>query len=342
MAILIGLVLWIPLIAAGFNPVWMASLSALSRALLFAVPLALFLVIIWFVWADFIKPWLYLRVWLLEMHAGNLSARVPDLENSGLKSLCDDLNSLAKMLEKQSNHAEQQLREHTKHIAEKSRLLNEESVRLSVMEERTWLANELHDSLAQTVSSLRFQVRVLDQSLHEGNEATTWQNLERVENSLEEANREVRNLIEYFKGTATMPGLAALDQFVVQFQRDNSDIKVFLDNKHWTTQNLPEEYTSQVFRIIQEAVANARKHGKANFIRIFMRSDSQGEHFVLIEDSGIGMTAIVGDDQEKHFGLAVMRERAASIGGHLDIESEAGEGVRVTLHFHYAPVRSNE
>jgi signal transduction histidine kinase len=49
-----------------------------------------------------------------------------------------------------------------------------------IKEERTRIAHELHDSLAQTIASLRFQVRVLDETLHQGDESTTWQQLERI------------------------------------------------------------------------------------------------------------------------------------------------------------------
>lgn len=58
--------------------------------------------------------------------------------------------------------------------------------RFSIMEERTRIAHELHDSLAQTMASLRFQVRVLDETLRQGREPAVWHELEKIENNLDE------------------------------------------------------------------------------------------------------------------------------------------------------------
>ena len=62
------------------------------------------------------------------------------------------------------------------------------------MQERAWIAYELHDSLAQTIGGLRFQARVLDQTLRDGDETAARHQLDKIENMLEEVNREVRGL----------------------------------------------------------------------------------------------------------------------------------------------------
>lgn len=76
---------------------------------------------------------------------------------------------------------------------------DDESNRFSIMEERTRIAHELHDSLAQTMASLRFQVRVLDETLRQGREQATWHELEQIENNLDEAYAELRELITHFR-----------------------------------------------------------------------------------------------------------------------------------------------
>jgi two-component system nitrate/nitrite sensor histidine kinase NarX len=113
---------------------------------------------------------------------------------------------------------------------EKARL-DEEANRLSIMEERTRLAYELHDSLAQTLASVRFQVRVLDQLLHQGNESALWQELERVENSLDEAHTELRQLIAHFRAPVAHLGLVpSVEECVARFRR-SIGINVFLQNE---------------------------------------------------------------------------------------------------------------
>lgn len=211
--------------------------------------------------------------------------------------------------------------------------LDGERERLSRMEERTRLAHELHDSLAQTLASLRFQVRVLDETLHEGDEAGVWQELERVENSLDEAYAELRALIAQFRRPVYEVGLVpSVDEIVSRF-RQETGVTTFFQNE-WGSTELPLEIESQVVRIVQEALTNARKHSQAQNVRVMMRNANTGEYRVLIEDDGVGFVEqSVGDEPGEHIGLHIMKERAQRIGGELKIESEPGEGTRLLLTF---------
>jgi two-component system nitrate/nitrite sensor histidine kinase NarX len=215
---------------------------------------------------------------------------------------------------------------------EKSRL-DEEANLLSIMEERTRLANELHDSLAQSLASLKFQVRVLDETLHSGEEPALWRELERIENSLDEAYTELRELIAHFRAPVDKRGLIpAVEQAVERFRR-NSRISAFLQLE-WNNEKLPAEVEIQVLRIIQEALANILKHSEANAVRVLMRAKPDDEYMVLVEDDGIG----IQDKHTKstpgeHLGLKILQERAGRIGGRVKIESESGEGTRVILRF---------
>lgn len=215
---------------------------------------------------------------------------------------------------------------------EKSRL-DEEANLLSIMEERTRLANELHDSLAQSLASLKFQVRVLDEILHSGEESALWHELELIENSLDEAYTELRELIAHFRAPVDKRGLVpAVEQAVERFRRD-SGISAFLQLE-WDDADLPAEVDVQVLRIVQEALVNIRKHSEANAVRVLMRATRDKNYMVLIEDDGIGIPEKVNDGGPgEHLGLKILQERAARIGGDLKIESEAGEGTRIILNF---------
>lgn len=215
---------------------------------------------------------------------------------------------------------------------EKSRL-DEEANLLSIMEERTRLANELHDSLAQSLASLRFQVRVLDETLHSGKESALWQELEIIENSIDEAYTELRELIAHFRAPIDKRGLIpAVEQAVERFRR-NSDIRAFLQLE-WDDTKLPAEIEIQVLRIIQEALANIRKHSEANAVRVLMRAGKEKDFMVMVEDDGIGIqNKVMEGGPGEHLGLNILQERAARIGGELKIESEPGEGTRVILSF---------
>jgi two-component system nitrate/nitrite sensor histidine kinase NarX len=221
------------------------------------------------------------------------------------------------------------------------RFHNDEKYRQHLInDERTRIAHELHDSLAQTIASLRFQVRVLDETLHQGDESTTWQQLERIENSLDEANTELRGLIANFRApTYDQNLLGSIEKIVSRF-RNETGIKTYLQ-KEWSDASLPRENETQILRIIQEALWNIRKHSEAKTVRIMLRDDIKGKCHILIEDDGIGINKQIYGSPGEHIGLTIMQERASSLGGTLRVESEPGEGTRIVLELNQPEIRSN-
>ncbi len=203
-------------------------------------------------------------------------------------------------------------------------------------QERRRLAHELHDSLAQTLASLRFQVRVLDETLQQSGDFSAISELEKVEHSLEQANLELRELIGHFRGPLAPQGLVPAVEDLVQSLREETGISVFLHKNDWRGDDLPTHMQLHVLRIIQESLANIRKHGHAHITRILLRSESADSHTVLIEDDGVGMGEPLPEARPgEHIGLSIMRERARYLGGALRIESEPGEGTRIFLEFSY-------
>lgn len=199
-----------------------------------------------------------------------------------------------------------------------------------INDERTRIAHELHDSLAQSLASLRYQVRVLDETMHQGDESTTWQQLERIENSLDEANTELRGLIANFRAPVYKRGLLdAIEQMVSQFRLETG-IRTYLQ-KEWPAGPLAVDIETQILRIIRESLWNIRKHSQAKTVRILLRDGVNGKYRILIEDDGVGIGRQTSSMPGEHIGLSIMQERAARIGGTLRVESEPGEGTRVLL-----------
>ncbi|MEM7400354.1 MAG: histidine kinase [Pseudomonadota bacterium] len=225
---------------------------------------------------------------------------------------------------------------------EKARLDNEANL-INIVQERTNFANELHDSLAQTLASVKYQVRVLDETIHQGDEAATWQELERIESTIDEAHSELRSLIAHFRLPVGEHGLlVSVEQIVERFKQDSGGMQIFLQ-REWPNTKLPTAVELQVLRIIQEALTNARKHSEATAVRVWMHGDDVGHYTVLIEDDGIGLSErqksnTVGE----HVGMSVMQDRANRIGGTLSVEGDTGEGVQVRLEFDYLPKTSQD
>ena len=213
--------------------------------------------------------------------------------------------------------------------------MDKEANLMSIMQERTTLAHELHDSLAQTLASLRFQVRVLDETLQQSGGFTAIQEIEQVENSLDEAYLELRELIAHFRAPMDRRGLIPAVEGLVNRFRSQTGIATFLQIIDWENDFLPANLEMHVMRIIQESLANIRKHSQAKNVRVMLRRDAGDNFMVLIEDDGVGMgePAISGSPGE-HIGLSIMQDRARHLGGVLHIESEPGEGTSVVLNFH--------
>ena len=261
------------------------------------------------------------RQWASEIRQGNFSARLPATSLTDTSELCDDINRLAEWLESLAADQEAQLQQ------QQSRLVRH-SDRLLRFEDRSAIANELHDSLAQSLASLKMQVRVLDDTLRQDNEVAIWKEMENIQAGLDEANIELRELITYFRLPVDGNGVVSAIEKAVSRFRLTSSIEAVLQN-HWPAVNLPVEYERQVLRIVQEGLANVRKHSGADMVRILLNQAHDARR-VLIEDDGVGMS-LTPDEMDNHFGLSIMQERAGSIGATLQLESEPGDGTRIIL-----------
>jgi two-component system nitrate/nitrite sensor histidine kinase NarX len=212
---------------------------------------------------------------------------------------------------------------------------DEEARRLSIVEERTSLAHELHDSLAQTLASLRFQVRMLEESLQKTDiPLPVQQQATRIHGGLEEAHDEVRELINSFRAPVEQRGLVSgLERMVERFKQETG-VSIFFQSD-LRKAVLDSNQEMQALRIVQEALTNIRKHAQAQTVRVLLKSSSEGGYMVLVEDDGLGFAgdAPKGNPGE-HIGLSIMQERARRMGGSLSIESELGEGTRVELIIH--------
>jgi signal transduction histidine kinase len=95
---------------------------------------------------------------------------------------------------------------------------------------------------------------------------------------------------------------------------------------------LNDEKQLQIFRIVQEALTNVEKHAKAKEAIVVLRTSPNGDIFIGISDDGKGFNTD-GEPNEggRHFGIRGMKERAALLGGTLEIKSERGEGTFVRL-----------
>lgn len=202
-----------------------------------------------------------------------------------------------------------------------------------IKEERTVIGNELHDSLAQTLASLRFQVRILDQSLQTVGDFMSIKTIESVEHGLDEATTALRELIAHCRVPIEQQGLVPAIKRAVEKFRGDTGIHILLQSNEQTL-SLPANVELNAYRIVQEALANIKKHANAYIVRVLVNNDDKGNVSILIENDGKGFDQKkVYSSEGRHIGLTIMKERAKHLGGKLKIESEPDEGTRVELTF---------
>lgn len=220
--------------------------------------------------------------------------------------------------------------QHLSMAIEKTRW-TEESKRMSIMQERTMLAHELHDSLAQTLASLRFRVSMLQQSVAQSNPQEADAEIERLKEGLDEANFELRELLAHFRVRMDERGLIPAMETVIDRFKSDCDINIFFQNE-CAQLDLPSALEVHLLHIVQEALSNIRKHSDAKNVRLLMRCNGDEYLHLLIEDDGMGIEEeITSSYPGEHVGLTIMKERAKRIGATLTIESEPGEGTRIEL-----------
>ena len=220
--------------------------------------------------------------------------------------------------------------------------LDEKARALALVNERTALAYELHDSLAQTIAALRFQVNNLDGSVERDDPLASKRDIKRINTGIEAVNLEVRDLIANFRSPIDERGLLPSIEGMVHRFEDETAITVFLHTDCGSLRLSPVE-EAQLLGIVREALANVRKHSAAGLVRILLQCRPDGAYRLLIEDDGKGFEASGGETHPgEHIGLSIMEDRARRLGGNLKIESEPGEGTRLDLTFDVAEAVSLE
>lgn len=216
---------------------------------------------------------------------------------------------------------------------------------LILLEERTTIARELHDSLAQSLSYLKIQVSVLEkhlkaspddnkssqQSNQQSNQAVIWQYIGQIKTGLNSAYQELRDLLTTFRLTIDSGNFdealyEAADEFAA---KGHFDIKV---NNQIMSLNLTATEQVHLIQIIREALSNISRHAKAEHVIVDLGYDDESNYVALmVADDGIGISGTV--NQTQHHGLMIMKERAYKLGGDLIMTTNEPTGTKVIVRF---------
>lgn len=207
----------------------------------------------------------------------------------------------------------------------------QEGRRVALLEERTAMARELHDSLAQSLSFTKIQVSRLQTMLERGSDreevAAT---AEELRDGLNGAYRKLRELITTFRAQINVGGLAvALDEALEEYGA-RSSVVMTLDNRLKGCQlSANEEF--HIVQIVREALSNIVRHAGATQALVKLAPHAGGTIAVSVEDDGLGIDP-AADVRNRH-GTTIMRERALSLGGALSIVNRPDGGCCVQVSF---------
>ncbi len=206
---------------------------------------------------------------------------------------------------------------------------------LILFEERSTIARELHDSLAQSLSYLKIQVSVLERHLKnvgsEPVQAPVYQNIEQIKIGLGSAYQQLRDLLVTFRLTIDNDNFdEALRDAASEFA-SKGNFNMTVHNRIMTL-NLSATEQIDLIQIAREALSNISRHAKAKNVEIQLAYEDGDKYIVMsIIDDGVGMSGSV--DKTQHHGLIIMKERAHNIGGEFIVTDNQPQGTIVTVRF---------
>jgi signal transduction histidine kinase len=191
-------------------------------------------------------------------------------------------------------------------------------------EERTRIARDLHDRIGQSLAYLAFELDRIVKS--DGRGDSVGPSLEQLRSDIRDVIREVRDtLYDLRTDVSEEHGMLSVLNLYLQRVRDRSSLDVVLRSEE--TGRLPLAQEREMFRIAQEALANIEKHAEATQVTINWQCAG---HAAMLDIADDGKGFPIGQaGRLDSYGIIGMRERAASIGATLHVESDPGVGTRV-------------
>ncbi|HEE8951833.1 TPA: nitrate/nitrite two-component system sensor histidine kinase NarX [Providencia rettgeri] len=204
----------------------------------------------------------------------------------------------------------------------------EQQQQLLIMDERSAIARELHDSIAQSLSCLKMQISYL-QLQPEPLPEKPQQLLTEMRSEINTAYSQLRELLTTFRLKLMEPGLLpSLESTINEFS-ERMGYTVTL-NYDLPAKSISPHQSIHIIQIVREALTNILKHANATSAEVSL-NQYDGIVTITIIDDGTGITS--NTDKLNHYGLIIMRERALSLNGNCCITPRPQGGTEVKVTF---------
>lgn len=202
-----------------------------------------------------------------------------------------------------------------------------------VIAERTRISRDIHDTVAQSLSSMKL---IANAERSKTTDATAAHTLSRIELLAGESLADVRRIVAALAPTELEnSALASALQRILDRATDETGLTTRL-NVDQTLPALPTEVEVALLRVAQSALANVQQHSQATRV-VMSLIDAEDTVRLDIIDDGAGFDVLTWDRQgestpSSSYGLRFMRTRLRELGGGLDIESTPGESTALSAH----------
>ncbi len=210
---------------------------------------------------------------------------------------------------------------------------------LAVVGERERIARELHDGLSQVLGYVNTKSQAVDGFLAAGRVDEARAHLGELSAAARSVYIDVRETILGLRSPiGPDAGLVAAIRAHATGVAESAKLAIrVMATPDVEAARLDPDVETQAYRIVAEALTNVRKHAGARRVSVDLRS-GKDRLTVTIRDDGRGFTAGGPDDGRPHYGVRSMTERAAGIGGTLDLENDPGGGAVVRLEAPFHPI----
>jgi len=211
--------------------------------------------------------------------------------------------------------------------------------REAIIEERRRIAREIHDGVAQSLGYLNIKTKLVSDSVSAQNTVKALSELNDIRKVVQDTYEDIRESINQLSAEIrSLSIIPALTSYVQEFGNNNG-IKVRFDYPKPFPQLSPVAEL-QLLRIAQEALTNVRRHALATEVEVTLSENGKEAIELVVKDNGRGFTLTDLDESPPGYhGLNIIRERAETLGGRLNISTAPGEGTALAVTLPLEKVR---
>lgn len=196
---------------------------------------------------------------------------------------------------------------------------------LTVLKERNRISREIHDSVGHSLSTALIQLSAME-SIADKEGSMLKSMAGNLREFINDSFQDVKKAVSELKSDDydNYRGIIRIQELCKNFEKMSGvEVNIILSKGNWT---LSTKQSTHLYRITQEVLSNALRHGKASKVKVIMNF-TESDFVISFKDDGIGTDII----KESGFGLKNIRERAEEIDGIIDVSSEVGKGFFIKI-----------